>query len=509
MDRSIRRLGAFLLAIFCALFAQLNYIQVFRASDLNEKTAASTVIPNDRPIVASFSRARGSIATADGVVLARSVETSDRFQFQREYPEGDLYAALTGYFSYVRGATGLERAYNEELSGRTAKQQVRSVGDLFVDTDRTGNLELTVRSDVQQAARDALGDQKGSVVVLDPRSGAVLALWSNPSFDPNLLASHDLDAAESAYKILEAVDGKPLLPKAYQEIYPPGSTFKVVTGSTGVEDGSVTPDSPVYPTITALDVPGTTKDLPNFGGSACGGTLFQILAKSCNTSFAQMGLDLGGEKMTAGAEAFGFNETIPFDLATATSNFPTDFTQDQPKLAQSSIGQNDVAATPLQMALVAAGIANDGEILEPYLVQTIRDGEGDLVMQAERTQWKRAVSPQTAATMRDAMREVVANGSATRLQIDGVDVGAKTGTAQFGPSAPLRSHAWTIAWAGLPGQAPTLAVAVIVEGQDGASEQTGGRVAAPIAKLVIEQALQPMPEPPATTTGTTTTTAGN
>ncbi|MCB1040310.1 MAG: hypothetical protein KDA94_12415, partial [Acidimicrobiales bacterium] len=174
-----------------------------------------------------------------------------------------------------------------------------------------------------------------------------------------------------------------------------------------------------------------------------------------------------------------------------------------------SIGQNDVAATPLQMALVAAGIANDGEILEPYLVQTIRDGEGDLVMQAERTQWKRAVSPQTAATMRDAMREVVANGSATRLQIDGVDVGAKTGTAQFGPSAPLRSHAWTIAWAGLPGQAPTLAVAVIVEGQDGASEQTGGRVAAPIAKLVIEQALQPMPEPPATTTGTTTTTAGN
>ncbi|MEZ5137547.1 MAG: penicillin-binding transpeptidase domain-containing protein [Acidimicrobiales bacterium] len=182
--------------------------------------------------------------------------------------------------------------------------------------------------------------------MLDPQTGAVLGLWSNPTFDPNALATHDVDAGRAAYDLLNAAEGKPLLPKAYQEIYPPGSTFKVVTGSTGVEDGSVTPTEPVYPTIRALDVPGTSRDLPNFGGSACGGTLFTILAKSCNTSFAQMGLDLGGEKMTAGAQAFGFNEPTPFDLATATSRFPTDFTDDQPKLAQSSIGQNDVAATP-------------------------------------------------------------------------------------------------------------------------------------------------------------------
>lgn len=499
MDRSIRRLGVFLMALFCALFAQLNYIQVFRADDLNTKTG------NDRPVVQAFARPRGTMATADGVLLARSVPTDDRFQFQREYPEGDLYASLTGYFNYVYGATGLERAYNDELSGRTAKQQVRSVGDLFVDTDRTGNLTLTVRSDVQQAARTALGDLRGSVVALDPRTGAVLGLWSNPTFDPNLLATHDIEAGRAAYDLLSAAEGKPLLPKAYQEIYPPGSTFKVVTGATGVQDGSVTPTEPVYPTITALDVPGTSRDLPNFGGSACGGTLFTILAKSCNTSFAQMGLDLGGEKMTAGAEAFGFNEQTPFDLATATSRFPTDFTRDQPKLAQSSIGQNDVAATPLQMALVAAAIANDGELLEPYVVQTIRDGEGDLVMEADPTRWKQAVSPQTASIMRDAMREVVTNGSATRAAIDGFDVGAKTGTAQFGPAAPLRSHAWTIAWAGPPGQPPTVAVAVIVEDQSGANEGTGGRLAAPIAQQVMAQALQPMPAPPPTSTTTTTT----
>lgn len=507
MDRSIRKLGGFLIICFCALFAQLNYVQVFRAGDLNTKPG------NDRPIEQAFARPRGEIRTADGVVLARSVPSDDRFQLQRQYPEGELYAHLTGFLNYSRGATGLERAYNDELSGRTPRQQVRAFGDLFSEADRTGNLELTVRSDVQQVAHDALGDQRGTVVALDPRSGAVLAMWSNPSYDPNLLANHDYDQAEAAYQLLDAADGDPLLAKAYREIYPPGSTFKVVTGSTGVDSGQVTPDSPVYPTIRALDVPGTTKDLPNYGGELCGGTLFTILARSCNTSFAQMGLDLGGDTMTAGAQAFGFDSVPPFDLPAVASRFPTDFTRDQPKLAQASIGQNDVAATPLQMAMVAAAIANDGVAMEPYVVADVRDGEGALVDQHDPTPWRRAVSPQTADTMRQAMRQVVTSGTATRLQIPGVDVGGKTGTAQFGSGTPLRSHAWMIAWAGPPGQAPTVAVAVIVLGQDGLSEQTGGRVAAPIARQVIEQALQPAPAPTTTTTTTavppTTVAGGN
>jgi peptidoglycan glycosyltransferase len=502
MDRSIRRLGVFLMLCFCALFVQLNFIQVYRATDLNTKPS------NDRSVVQAFSRPRGTMATADGVLLARSVPSNDRFQYQRQYPEGELYAALTGFFNYSRGATGLERSYNEELSGKTARQQIRSVGDLFVETDRTGNLKLSVRSDIQKVAKQALGDQKGSVVALDPRSGEILGLYSNPSFDPNLLANHDFDDSEAAYELLDAADGKPLLPKAYREVYPPGSTFKVVTGSTGVERGGVTPTEPVYPTIRELDVPGTTRPLPNFGHSLCGGTLFTILAKSCNTSFAQMGLDLGGDKMVAGAQAFGFNSAPPFDLPAVASGFPTDFTRNQPALAQASIGQNDTRATPLQMALVAAGIANDGVIMEPHVVNEIRDGEGDLVESHDPTQWRRAITPQTADTMRQGMREVVTNGSASRLQIPGLDVGAKTGTAQFGPSAPLRSHAWVIAFAGQPGQAATIAVAVIVEDQDGLSESTGGRLAAPIAKKVIEQSMQPMPAPPAPTTTTTTTAGG-
>lgn len=503
MDRSIRRLGAFLMVLFCALFAQLNYIQVVRAPSLNTK------VGNDRPIEASFARPRGTIATADGVLLARSVPSDDRFQYQREYPEGDLYAAVTGYFNYSRGATGLERAYNDELSGRTAKQQVRSVGDLFTETNRAGNLTLTMRSDVQEMAKQALGDQKGSVVALDPRTGGVLALWSNPSFDPNLLANHDFDQSEAAYALLSKADGNPLLAKAYREIYPPGSTFKVVTGSTGVERGGVTPTEPVYPTVRSITVTGTNRPLRNFGGELCGGALFAILAKSCNTSFAQMGLDLGGDKMVAGSQAFGFNSVPPFDLPAVASRFKTDFTRDEPALAQSSIGQNATAASPLQMAMVAAGVANDGVILEPHVVDVIRDAQGELVRKLDPTQWKRAASPQTADLMRQAMVGVVEGGTATRLQIPGLVVGAKTGTAQFGPTSPLRSHAWVIAWAGLPGQAPSIAIAVIVENQSGAAETTGGRVAAPIAKQVIEQSFKPMPAPPAADATTSTTKAGN
>ncbi|MCU1499633.1 MAG: cell division protein FtsI/penicillin-binding protein 2 [Acidimicrobiales bacterium] len=500
MDRSIRRLGAFLMVLFVVLFVQLNYIQVFRAADLNEKPG------NSRPVDLTFSIPRGTVSTADGVVIANSVKSNDRFEYLRQFPEGELYAGLTGYFNFSFGATGLESAYNEELSGRNAEQQIRSVGDLFTSKERTGNLQLTVRSDVQAAAKAALGDRLGSVVALDPQTGGVLAAWSWPSYDPNKLSSHDLDAAQFAKLAYERAPGKPLLPKSYRERYFPGSTFKVVTASTALEAGKVTVNEPSYPVLTALDVPQTDKDLRNFGGSSCGGTLFEIVAKSCNTSFAQMGLDLG-EELTAGAERFGFNERPPLDLPAVASTFPTgSFEQRQPVLAQAAIGQNDVAASPLQMALVAGAVANDGVIMEPHVVDEVRDNDNQVVRKLDPTQWKRASSPQTADIMRQAMRQVVGpGGTATRLQIAGLDVGAKTGTAQLGNGT---SHAWIIAWAGPVGQKPTVAVAVLVEAQPGASEQTGGRVAAPIAKAVIEAAMKPMPAPPADPGTTTTTTPG-
>lgn len=502
MDRSIRRVGVFLMLLFCALFAQLNYIQVLDAPQLNEKPG------NSRPVDEAFAKPRGTVTTADGVILARSIPIDTKKKYQREFPEGELYAQITGYFNYSFGATGLESAYNSELAGRTPEQQVQDVSDLFKDRDHSGNLKLTVRSDVQKAARDALGEQRGSVVAIDPRTGGVLALWSYPSFDPNPLSDHDIEASSKVKAFLENTPGNPLLARAYREIYPPGSTFKIVTGAIGVQTGNVTADQPNYPVERTFTPPQTTRPLPNYGGSSCGGTLFTILARSCNTSFARMGLDIGGPAMIAGSERFGFNERPPFDLPAVASVFPSeDFSEQLPTLAQASIGQGSVASTPLQMALATAAIANDGTIMAPHVVDEVTDQQGELIDGNDPEVWTEAIDAPTADLMRQAMREVVATGTATRLQIEGVDVGAKTGTAQFGSGSPLRSHAWVVAWAGPAGQPPTIAVAVIVEGQEGLSELTGGRVAAPIARAVIEASLRPMPAPPAPTTTTTTPAA--
>lgn len=511
MNRQIRRLGIGLVVCYLALFVQLNVVQVLRADDYNSD-------PNNvRAVLRDFTEPRGTVQTADGAVLARSVPSGDRFELQREYPEGDLFGHITGFFSLQFGATGVERTYGEEMAGRTAEQQLRSLSDLFVDRDHTGDLTLTVRRDIQQLARDALGEQQGSVVALDPRTGELLALWSFPSYDPNLVATHDGPTATENRDLLLLAPGNPLRAASYQDRFFPGSTFKVVTASAGVESGRVTVEQPSYPVTTEYTPPQTTRPLRNFGGSSCGGTLFEILRVSCNTAFAEMGAEtVGPEPMVDTAEAFGFNAAPPIDLpAAATSVFPTDFEQNLPALAQSSIGQNDVQATPLQMALVAGAIANQGVVMTPHVLREVRDEEGDVIDRYEPEPWRQAVSAATAEIVRDAMIAVATEGTATSAQVPGYQVGAKTGTAQLGTDPPS-SHAWMIAFAGPPGQPPTVAVAVMVEAQPGVSEVTGGRVAGPIVQQVMAAVLDVQAREAAddaaddestTTTATTATTS--
>lgn len=489
MNRSINHLAVFLMLVFAALFVQLNLIQAFRSEELNTRTG------NSRPVDLAFSKPRGTVLTADGVILSRSVPVDTRKKFQREFPEGERYAEITGHFNYSFGATGLESAYNEELAGTRTDQKVRTFEDLVKERDSSGNLHLTVRSDLQRAAIEALGDRRGSVVALEPATGGVLALWSWPTYDPNLLSTHDQDAAAKAKAFLEAADGNPMLPRTYRETYAPGSTFKVVTAATGVETGEVTPEEPVYPTETSFTPPQTQRPLPNYGGSSCGGTLFTVLARSCNTSLARMGLDIGGPAMIAGSEAFGFNQRPPFDLPAVASVFPDeDYSHQLPFLAQSAIGQQSVTSTPLQMALVAAGIANEGRVMAPHVVDRITDQDNELIRRIEPKVWKEAISPGSAAIMREAMHRVVTEGTASSLRIDGLEVGAKTGTAQTGEN---RSHAWMIAWATRPGESqPFIAVAVVVLDQSGVGEGTGNGTAGPVARRMIEAALQPMPDPP-------------
>jgi peptidoglycan glycosyltransferase len=484
VNKQLRRLGAGLLACYLALFAMVNWVQVFHAQALNEHPT------NTRKIVRDFNRPRGQIISADGSVLARTVPSApgDPFTFQRSYPEGDLFGHITGTFNFNFGATGVEQTYNDQLSGTTVSQEYETLRDLFVDRQHTGDVTLTLRKDVQQLARDALGEQKGSVVVLDPRDGSILGMWSFPSYDPNLLATHNTTDAANVKAFLEASPDRPLRGRSWQERFFPGSTFKVVTGSIGVETGAVTPDQPVFPVETAYTPP-DGQPISNFGGESCGGALFEILRVSCNSAFATMGAEnIGEANMQTGVKRFGFNTRNPIDLpAPATSVFPNT-KKSKAYLGQASIGQFNTAASPLEMGLVASAVANNGIIMTPHVMKEIRDDNGKVISTFDAKAWLTAMSPQTADVMRQAMIGVVQSGTGTAARIAGVEVGGKTGTAQLGTD-PATSEAWFICFAGNPGQQASVAVAVLVEGEPGVSEGTGGRIAAPIAQQLVQKVL--------------------
>jgi peptidoglycan glycosyltransferase len=498
MSKQIRHLGIFLTICYVALFAQLNLTTVVEQEDLQERAG------NNRQANRDFDAPRGSISSADGVLLAESVDVedpNDRFNRQRRYPEADLFAHVVGYFNPLSvGVTGVEREYNAQLAGRDLDITFDRLDDLLVEQDDVGNLTLTLRADVQRVAREQLGQRRGSVVALDPRTGELLALWSFPSFDPNTLATHDFTQANQTAAVLEADPGNPRLARTYQDRFAPGSTFKVVTATAGVDSGRVNADQPSYPPSNSYQAPNVSgQPIRNFGGNTCGGTLFEIMQRSCNTAFAQMGVeDAGPEQMRGTAEAFGFNQDVPIDLPRpATSHFPTEVNADQ-LLAQYSIGQNDVQATPLQMALVAAAVANGGQIMRPHVLQEIRDSDGELIREVSADEvWTTAMAPDVAGLLREGMESVVADGTADQLDdaltggLADYVVGGKTGTAQLGTDPP-RSHAWIIGFAGPPGGDPEVAVAVLVEGAEGVSDdQTGGEVAAPIASQVLRAALTP------------------
>ena len=478
MDTQIRRLGIALLVLFGLLFVQLNNLQLRQASRLSNDPR------NTRAIVVDFSRERGRILAADGTVLADSVPTDDALKRLRRYPEGPIYAPVLGFFSFNFGSDGVERSYSADLAGR--KVTVNSLDDLLSATPRTNDVTLTIQPAAQKAAVAALGNRRGSVVAVDPRTGAVLAMASFPTFDPNGLAAHDLKAVQKTWNAYQADPGKPMLPRAYRERYSPGSTFKVVTASAAI--GS-RPDltTKVYAPKKTLDLRGTTRDLPNFGGGTCGGALPELLRASCNTGFGELGIDLGGAVLRDEARAFGWNERPPVDLpAAATSSFPDlDELKTQPQVATSAIGQLDVTASPLQMALVSAAVANQGTIMEPHVMSRITDVQGQVVRTAASKAWKQPMTAADAARLKDMMVGVVQRGTATRAAIPGIQVAAKTGTAQ---TTGDNAHAWITAFA--PAEAPRVAVAVIVESQPGVSEATGGSVAAPIAKAVMEAALR-------------------
>ena len=482
MNAPVRRLALVVAALFASLLVSTTLIQYVFAADLNARP------DNRRTLLATYARERGEILVGQTPV-ARSVPSDDEYKYQREYGDGPLYAHVTGFYSFYGAQGGLEQAENALLSGSSDKLFYRRVSDLFTGRRPQGaTLETTLDAKVQEAAEEGLEDIRGSAVALDPKTGAILAMVSHPTYDPNDLAGHDLALLEKNYAALNADPAKPLVNRAIGgDLYPPGSVFKVVTAAAALSTGEYTEDT-VVPGPAVLDLPQTSADLPNAFDGPCGPndevTMTEALAVSCNTAFATVGLDIGAEALQAQAAKFGFGDSITIPMRVTPSTVPAEM--NQPQLAQASIGQYDVRATPLQMAMVAAGVANRGTVMRPYLVQSVIGSDLSVIDTADPQELSQAVTPEVAAQLTRMMEAVVEDGSGTRAQIDGVDVAGKTGTAQHGEGR--KAHAWFISFA--PADDPQIAVAVIAEdGGVAGSEAGGGAVAAPIAKQMMEARL--------------------
>jgi peptidoglycan glycosyltransferase len=480
VNRPIRRLSIACLVLLLSLLIADNLIQLVEAQSLRDKPQ------NSRQRQMELARPRGPIVVG-GKAVAQSVASKDVYKYQREYPGGSLYAPVTGYFSIV-SATQVERSENGVLSGTDSRLFVRRLSDYFTGRQpKGGTVVLTLDPATQQAAAFALGGRKGAVVALDPKTGAILALVTSPSFDPNLLAVHDGTTLNNNDRRLTTDPNKPLLDRGTELTYPPGSTFKLITAAAALSSGKYTPDTQI-PAPDQLPLPQSSAILHNFAGETCAAgqqeSLLQALTTSCNTAFAKLGLTLGANALRSQAEKFGFNTTVSgFPLRQAASVFPTKV--DLPETALSAIGQFDVRTTPLQMAMVTAAIANGGKEMKPYVVkQTLAPDLSPLVTTSPQ-QLAQPIDGNVAAELTTMMESVVTNGTGTNAQIPGVRVAGKTGTAQNTVGQP--PHSWFVGFA--PADNPQVAVCVFVENSGGDVNGQGGVTAAPIARAVMMTAL--------------------
>jgi len=494
VNRRITQLAFGLMGCFVLLFVAMNYWQVGRQSELNADSA------NTRAIRREFGSARGQIITYDGEVVAESVAAPEgsAFPYQRVYPHGEMFAGITGYYSFPFGATQIERTMDDVLRGATGRQRLSNLQDIVTNGDGTGSVRLTIDYDLQALAKQLLdeGGFYGSIVVLDTRTGAVRAMYSNPTYDPNDIASLDFDAASDALLALQDAPGNPLLNNAYQDRFAPGSTFKLVTTSVALDDGAITMNNE-WPVESAWLPPQTSDPIENYHGSECGGDLLYVFTKSCNIPFARIAVEnLGIGRFVNGAARWGIGERIPFDLprsAASTIGDYSDWDQNLPFLAMSGFGAYEVQMVPLHTALIASTIANGGVMYEPYVVDASLDSRGNaLDVTTGHQTWLTPISPDTAVEMNTLMQSVAVNGTASCCigLRNGISVAAKTGTAQLPRTEDgrERSNVWITAFA--PADQPRFAVAVVILGtNDYVSESTGGRLAGPIAREMLNAAL--------------------
>jgi cell division protein FtsI/penicillin-binding protein 2 len=483
MTRYMRHAACFCALLFMALLVNATRVQVFQARAHDENPA------NRRETIARYGRERGDILVG-GRPVTGSRDTGEQLRFERTYADGPLYAPVTGFASQEYGTTFLEHTEDAVLSGSDPLLTPFPLWNEFTRRRNPGgNVVTTLDGAAQKAAFHGLGGRKGAVAALEPATGRVLALVSSPSYDPGALSGNDPGVGRSWARLNGDAD-KPMLNRAVRQTYPPGSTFKVVTAAAALDAGVVTDVDAPTDSPAPYTLPGTTTSLTNESDGCEDLSLREAFRWSCNTVFAKLGVEVGVGDMTATAHAFGFNDyalRIPFSVARSTF----DPTVDKAQLALSSIGQYNTRATPLQMAMVSAAVANGGQIRPPYLVERTTTDGGATVATAGSRPVRQAMHPATAARLKELMTQVVTEGTGTNAAIPGAVVGGKTGTAQHGIGNSGTPYAWFVAWAqGERDMEPSVAVAVVVEdGSADRGEITGGGVAAPIARAVMEAVL--------------------
>ncbi|CAL9514371.1 Penicillin-binding protein A [Streptomyces sp. enrichment culture] len=483
MNKPLRRIALFCGLLVLTLLLRDNWLQYVKADELK------TDDKNRRVLIERYASPRGDIIV-DGKAITGHATTEGDFEYKRTYKNGAMWAPVTGFVSQAYGATQLEAINDGILTGNDDRLFFRNTLDMITGKKKEGgNVVTTLSSAAQKAAYDGLKAQggKGAVVAIEPSTGKILALASYPSYDPSSFAGGS-DADAKAWKSLlkENNEDDPTLNRALREVYPPGSTFKVLTAAAALENGLYESADEKTDSPLPWTMPGTTTPLPNEGDLPCkNASLREALRVSCNTVFGKIGSDLGNEKMLEMAKKFGFTEEQFVPVRSSASVFSDDMEPSQ--VALSSIGQFNTAATPLQMAMVTSAIANNGTLMQPYMVDELQAPNLDTIEKTDPKEMSKPLSADNAQILQSIMETVVKDGTGTNAQIDGVTVGGKTGTAQHGVDNSENPYAWFISYAKQSDGSSPVAVAVVVEDENANRDDiSGGGLAAPIAKNVMK-----------------------
>ncbi|MDH6134690.1 peptidoglycan glycosyltransferase [Kitasatospora sp. MAA4] len=480
MNKPIRRVSVFCLLLIMALLLRTNWIQGVQADSYANSPY------NDRVKYDRYAYPRGNIIVSGQPVTSSAFVNGYRYKYKTAWTDGAMYAPVTGYSSQSFGSNQLEQLEDPILSGTDDRLFFRNTLDMLTGKQQQGgDVVTTINAKAQKAAFDGLGDKKGAAVAIDPRTGAILALVSTPSYDPSSIAG-TADSDSAAWKSLNADPNQPMLNRALRQTYPPGSTFKLVTAATAFETGKFQNIDDPTDTPQVYTLPGTNTQLNNDNPDeqCTNATLKDALAISCNTVFGKIGAELGGQKLLAQAQKFGFNSTVDTPIRSAPSVFPTNSSPDG--TAMDAIGQHNTAATPLQMAMVASAIADNGKLMQPYLVDEERSANSTTISKHTEHQMGQPISAATAQKLQQMMVDVVQNGTGRKAQINGVEVGGKTGTAQHGQDNSGLPFAWFVSYAKVGDSAPVAVAVVVEDGAASSNEISGGSIAAPIAKSIMQ-----------------------